>query len=87
MAGASFQKRARERAKLEKAQAKGEKRAARASEAEAAAEDAPQPVSQEEAPKILSAIERLHEQFDAGQISMDDFEEKKAELFARLPID
>jgi hypothetical protein len=87
MAGASFQKRAREQAKLEKAQAKGARREARLSEAAAAAAEAPEPVSQEDAPKILNAIAQLHEQFDAGQVSLDDFEARKSELMARLPVD
>lgn len=87
MAGASFQKRAREQAKMEKAAAKGERRQARLSEAAAAAEEAPQPVSPDEAPKILNAIAQLHEQFDAGQVSLDDFEARKSDLLARLPVD
>ncbi len=39
------------------------------------------------APELLAAIERIHQQYDAKVISYDDFEEKKAELLARLPID
>jgi hypothetical protein len=32
-------------------------------------------------------VERLHQGFESGTIDYEDFEQQKAELFARLPID
>jgi hypothetical protein len=39
------------------------------------------------APVLLQLIEDIHRQFDAKEISFEEFEEKKLELLARLPID
>ncbi len=39
------------------------------------------------AAELLQAVEALHKQYDQKLIDLDTFEEKKAELFARLPID
>ena len=36
---------------------------------------------------VLRAIDALHKKFDDEQISFEEFEERKAELFAKLPID
>lgn len=36
---------------------------------------------------LLQLVESLHRQFDEGTISYETFEEQKAELFGRLPID
>jgi hypothetical protein len=32
-------------------------------------------------------VEAIHQQFEAKEISLEEFEEKKTELFGRLPID
>ena len=32
-------------------------------------------------------VEKLHKQFEDEVISFEDFEEQKAELMARLPVD
>ena len=39
------------------------------------------------APELLALIEDLHNRREAGTISLEDFEEAKVELFARLPVD
>ncbi|MDH3681953.1 MAG: hypothetical protein OEV40_18600 [Acidimicrobiia bacterium] len=39
------------------------------------------------APELLALIEDLHKRREAGTISLEDFEEAKVELFARLPVD
>jgi hypothetical protein len=39
------------------------------------------------APVLLQLIEDIHRKFDAKEISFEEFEEKKLELLARLPID
>ena len=36
---------------------------------------------------LLELVEALHNQFDAKLISYEEFEEQKAELFGRLPIE
>ncbi len=39
------------------------------------------------ASQLLALIEDLHNRREAGQISLEDFEDAKVELFARLDID
>jgi hypothetical protein len=39
------------------------------------------------AAKLLELIEDIHNQLDAKTITFEEFEEKKADLMARLPID
>jgi SMC interacting uncharacterized protein involved in chromosome segregation len=86
----TFEKLQRDRAKQAKAAAKREKRQQRADEA-AAAEETPVDVTSygEElsASQLLELVEKLHKQFDDEVISFEDFEEQKAELMARLPVD
>lgn len=90
----SFAKLQRDRAKKAKAAAKREVRQERPADQDDAGMEVPTDdaassgESQEiSASELLSQIERIHQQFDAKMISYDDFEEKKAELLARLPID
>ncbi|MGI9119684.1 MAG: hypothetical protein ACR2G7_06125 [Acidimicrobiales bacterium] len=90
----SFAKLQRDRAKKAKAAAKREGRQDRLSESDDELPTTPttEPLSSDDshelsAPELLELIERIHQQFDAKLISYDDFEEKKSELLARLPID
>lgn len=39
------------------------------------------------APALLALIEQIHSDLDAERITFEEFEEKKADLLARLPID
>jgi hypothetical protein len=39
------------------------------------------------APALLELIEQIHKQLDDETITFEEFEEKKADLLARLPID
>ncbi|MEX1217437.1 MAG: hypothetical protein WEA11_02820 [Acidimicrobiales bacterium] len=39
------------------------------------------------APELLAQIELIHKQLDDKVIDFDEFEERKADLLARLPID
>jgi hypothetical protein len=39
------------------------------------------------AAELLTLVEQLQQQFDSEAISFDEYEERKAELLARLPID
>ena len=90
----SFTKLQRDRAKKAKAAAKREKRLERAAEARTASDDVDGvdgaetstegPIS---AAELLHEIEVTHQRFEAKLMSYEEFEEKKAELLARLPID
>ena len=86
----TFDKLQRERARKAKAAAKRDRRMDR-SEA-AAADGGPDVVTAHgdgelSAAQLLEEIELIHRQLEAKQIGLDEFEEKKAELMARLPID
>jgi hypothetical protein len=87
----SFTKLQRDRAKKAKAAAKRERRLERAAEAkENAAEDDSDTSSAEgpiSAAELLHEIEVTHQRFEAKLMTYEEFEEKKAELLARLPID
>lgn len=89
----SFTKLQRDRAKKAKAAAKREKRLERAAEAKetAAAEDSDTPTEEGEGPisaaELLREIEVTHQRFEAKLMTYEEFEEKKAELLSRLPID
>ena len=39
------------------------------------------------AAELLQLIEKIHQQFENEDITFEEFEERKIELFARLPID
>ena len=81
----SFGKLQRDRAKQANAAAKREKRQERAS---AEAETAVIPEEGEINPaQLLTLVEELHQAYDAKQIDFEEFEEKKAELMARITVD
>ena len=87
----SFTKLQRDRAKKAKAAAKRERRLERAAEARNPTDDAdgfePSAEGPISAAELLHEIEVTHQRFEAKLISYEEFEEKKAELLARLPID
>ena len=90
----SFEKLQRDRAKKAKAAAKREKR-------QGGEVDAPVDIIDDEATplagddhdgelsasELLDRVEALHRRFEAKQITFEEFEEEKAELMRRLPID
>lgn len=87
----SFSKLQRDRAKKAKAAAKREKRLERAAEArtgtdevEATEESGEGPIS---AAELLHEIEVTHKRYEAKLMTFEEFEEKKAELLSRLPVD
>lgn len=81
----SFGKLQRDRAKQATAAAKRERRQDRSPAEE---EEAVIPEEGElSAAQLLVLIEQIHKQFDDKVIDFEEFEEKKAELMARLPID
>jgi hypothetical protein len=85
----SFTKLQRDRAKKAKAAAKRERRLERAAEARTASVD--ETTTSDEGPisaaELLHEIEVTHQRFEAKLMTYEEFEEKKAELLARLPID
>ena len=88
----SFTKLQRDRAKKAKAAAKRERRLERSAEARTGSEadDLETPSSAEgpiSAAELLHEIEVTHQRFEAKLMTYEEFEEKKAELLSRLPID
>ena len=86
----SFTKLQRDRAKKAKAAAKRERRLERAAEAKNQADDPefdPSADGSISAAELLHEIEVTHQRFEAKLMTLEEFEEKKAELLARLPID
>jgi len=87
----SFTKLQRDRAKKAKAAAKRERRLERSAEARTASEENDGAEETHEGPisaaELLHEIEVTHQRFEAKLMSYEEFEEKKAELLARLPID
>jgi hypothetical protein len=81
----TFDKLQRERAKKAKAAEKRERRRQRDQEtAEPVAVPAAPDGQELSASELLVLIEALHKRFDAKEISFEDFEEQKADLFGRL---
>ncbi len=87
----TFEKLQRDRAKKAKAAAKRERRQERSASADDAGESPVMTIQDTggelSAPQLLALVEQIHRQFEAKEISYDDFEERKADLLSRLPID
>jgi hypothetical protein len=88
----TFEKLQRDRAKKAKAAAKRERRLEKAASAGTEDEqEALPPLSDDgkelSAAELLERIEQLHKRFEAKAMSFEEFEEEKAELMARLPVD
>ncbi len=87
----SFDKMQRDRAKKARAAMKREKRQGNATEPETQSDEFPAAVvdtDEELSPsELLHRVEDLHRRFEAKQISFEEFEDEKAELMRRLPID
>jgi len=82
----SFAKRERDRAKKAKQALKREARLEKPADDE---EEDTEEVSQstESAELLMEKLAKLHAAFDDDQIEFEDFEEQKAELMARMPIE
>jgi hypothetical protein len=80
MSQARMQKQQREKARREKASAKVERKVARA---EAAAGE-PGDAAPVDTNAVLAKVAALHEQFEAGTIEFEEFEETKRELMEQL---
>lgn len=76
----------REREKKERAAAKREKRQDRTPSTEEVQSDIP--LGEElSAADLMRHVEAIHSDYEAGRIDLDTFEEKKAELLARVRVD
>jgi hypothetical protein len=85
MANPRSNKREVERARLEKAAAKRERRQARAhGDVTPTTEMTDTGEAQSE---VLTALARLHEDFERGLLSFADFEAEKTDLMGRLRVD
>jgi hypothetical protein len=84
----TFDKLQRERAKKAKAAAKRERRQEKGEEGQELDELT---TDEELTPdELLARIEAVHQRYDAGQLSFEEFEEQKVDLLTRLsllPID
>lgn len=89
----SFEKLQRDRAKKAKAAAKREKRLDKDPAAEVEGEDVLDQISNlkegEEIPpdQLLKMVAELHKQFEDEEITFEEFEDRKMELFALLSVD
>jgi hypothetical protein len=89
----SFEKLQRDRAKKAKAAAKREKRQSGGAAPDPGDDLLETPLAGDDhdgelsAGELLERIEAIHRRFDAKQITFEEFEEEKAELLRRLPID
>jgi len=83
----TFEKLQRDRAKKAKAAAKRERRLEKDGSAEERAPEITVPTEGDlSAAQLLELIEQVHRQFEAKEISLEELEERRTELLARLPI-
>lgn len=86
----SFEKLQRDRAKKAKAAAKREKRLDKTPETEDEEVLDPsqlEPGQEIPADQLLKMVADLHQQFEDDQITFEEFEDRKTELFALLSVD
>lgn len=94
----TFEKLQRDRAKKAKAAAKRARRQGLEEPTTSTEASAPSTIATEQwnlgpsekplsASELLVLVEQLQAQFDSKAISFDEYEERKADLMARLPID
>jgi hypothetical protein len=84
----TFGKLQRERDKQAKAKAKRERRQTTPDQDEGIDVNRDERArSEESAAVLLEMIAELQRQFDADQIGFDEYEQRKADLLGRLPID
>lgn len=87
----TFEKLQRDRAKKAKAAAKRDKRLGK-TPVEAPVYEPPPPSPADNGgalspAELLRAVETLHREYADKKIDLDTFEERKADLMARLPVD
>lgn len=81
---ATFSKRQRDQDKQAKAAAKRERRATRVDSDDDTPPDAAGNYDQE---GVLTALARLHQSYDDGEVGLEDFEVRRDELRSRLRVD
>jgi hypothetical protein len=82
----TFEKLQRDRAKKAKAAAKRERRLEKNDGGDEAPEVTVPAEGELSAPQLLELIEQVHRQFENKEISLEELEERRTELLARLPI-
>jgi hypothetical protein len=83
----TFEKLQRDRAKKAKAAAKRERRLEKDAAAAERASEVTVPAEGElSAAQLLELIEQVHRQYEAKEISLEELEERRTELLARLPV-
>jgi hypothetical protein len=83
----TFEKLQRDRAKKAKAAAKRERRLEKNEGGDSGETEVTVPTEGElSAPQLLELIEQVHRQFENKEISLEELEERRTELLARLPI-
>lgn len=87
----SFDKLQRDRAKKAKAAAKRERRFGQGEPGDDVDPSLSDPTTLAEgeeipADELLRMVAAIHDQFEAGTLSFEEFEERKAELFARISV-
>jgi hypothetical protein len=82
----TFEKLQRDRAKKAKAAAKRERRLEKNDGGDREPEVAIPTEGELSAPQLLELIEQVHRQFENKEISLEELEERRTELLARLPI-
>jgi hypothetical protein len=85
----SFNKLQRDRDKQEKAAAKRDRRQSRATatDEEQALGETPATGNEPSAQELLDEVEKVHRQFDAGDIDFETYENTKTLLLSQLPVD
>lgn len=83
---ATFGKLQRERDKKAKAADKRERRATRGEEVDPEVVDE-EPQKDYDEGHLLAALAALHQSYDAGTVSTDEFETRREELTSRLRVD
>ena len=85
----TFDKLQRDRAKKAKQAAKRERRQEKASESGEETDDVALPTGEGAltAAELMQQVEAITRRLEAGTISLEDFEDAKADLMERLPID
>lgn len=83
----TFGKLQRERDKQAKARAKRERRLNAADAGTEDTEPTSAPASEASPAAVMELIAQLHERFENAEIGLEDYEEQKAALLSRLPIE
>ena len=84
---ATFGKLQRERDKQAKQKAKRERRLSAESDEAGEVQSAPTTAAAPEPSAVMEMLAELHRRFEGAEMSLDDYEERKAALLSRLVIE